>query len=61
MMKNKKIVIQVHEQDGATTEVEIDKHFLDFYKKETGRNKISARALSKFIDHLVELHSSSKV
>lgn len=57
MPKLKKVIIQVHEQDGSTTEVEIDKQFIEFYRKETGRNNISARALSKFIDHLVELHN----
>ena len=59
MIKEKKVLIQVHEQDGSITTIEIDKQFLTFYKKETGRSNISAKALSKFIDHLVELHRSA--
>lgn len=56
MNKIKKIIIQVKEHDGSTTEVEVNKSFIDFYKKETGRSKISAKSLSSFINHLIELH-----
>jgi len=56
MRKSKKVVIQVREDDGTVVEVEVEKPFLDFYKKETGRSKISANALSNFINNLVKLH-----
>lgn len=56
MKKSKKVVIQVREDDGNIVEVDVEKPFLDFYKKETGRSKISASALSKFINNLVKLH-----
>lgn len=58
MRKSKKVVIQVREHDGSVVEVEINQHFIDFYKSETGRSKVSAKSLSKFINHLVDLHRS---
>jgi len=57
MRKSKKVVIQVREHDGSVVEVEINQGFIDFYKQETGRSKISAKQLSNFINHLIELHS----
>ena len=57
MKKSKKVVIQVREDDGSIIEIEVEKPFLDFYKKETGRNKISISALSNFINNLVKRHS----
>ena len=56
MKKSKKVVIQIREHDGTIVEIEIEKPFLDFYKKETGRSKISAKSLSTFINHLMEIH-----
>ena len=56
MRKSKKVVIQVREDDGTIIDVEVEKPFLDFYKKETGRSKISANALSKFINNLIKFH-----
>jgi hypothetical protein len=58
MSKLKRVIIQVREYDGTVVEVEIDNNFINFYKKETGRSKISAKSLSKFINHLVESHIS---
>jgi len=56
MKKSKKVVIQVREDDGTIIDVEVEKPFLDFYKKETGRSKISISSLSKFINNLIKFH-----
>ena len=55
-MKSKKVVIQVRDNDGAITEVEIDGKFIEFYKKETNHSKVSIKGLSKFLNHLITLH-----
>lgn len=57
MRKSKKVVIQIRENDETVIEVEIEKPFIDFYKKETGRSKVSAKSLSKFINNLVKIHT----
>jgi len=58
MLKLKTVVIQVRENDGTVVEVEVNKSFIDFYKKETNRSKVSAKSLSNFINNLVEIHNS---
>ena len=58
MPKLKTVKIQVRENDDTIVEVVVNKNFIEFYKKETGRSKISSDALSKFINHLVEIHGS---
>lgn len=58
MRKSKNVVIQVREYDGTIIEIEVEKPFLDFYKKETGRSKISVKALSTFINNLIQIHSA---
>jgi hypothetical protein len=58
MSKSKQVIIQVRENDGTIIEVEICSSIIDFYKKETGRSTVSAKSLSKFINHLVESHIS---
>jgi len=57
MRKTKKVVVQVHESDGSVSEVEVTSQFIEMYQKETGRKRVSAKSLSKFIDNLVKLHS----
>lgn len=58
MKKNKKRIVEVMENDMTTIKIEVDQHFLEFYKKETGRTHITQKGLSKFINRLVELHKS---
>ena len=57
MKKSKKLIIQVREDDGTVSDIPIDNQFIEFYKKETGKKKATARGLSKFINHLIDLHN----
>jgi hypothetical protein len=57
-MKPKKVIVKVRENETSVVEVEVDDHFIEFYKKETGRSKVTQKGLSKFLNHLVEIHSS---
>ena len=57
MPKSKQLIIQVRENDGTIIEIEICSNIIDFYKKETGRSKVSTKSLSKFINHLIESHN----
>ena len=57
MMKSKKRIIQIREDDVTVIEVEIEKPFIDFYKKETGRSRVTERGLSDFINNMIKLHT----
>lgn len=48
--------IKIHDEDMSIVEVEIDNHFLEFYKKETGRVHITEKGLSNFIENLVRIY-----
>jgi hypothetical protein len=52
----KKRIVKVQEDETTIVELELAQHFLEFYKKETGHSKITQKGLSKFVNHLVELH-----
>ena len=54
----KKRIIKIREDDVTVVEIEIDKPFIEFYKKETGRSCVSEKGLSKFINNLIQLHKS---
>jgi hypothetical protein len=41
----------------TVVEVEVENKFIEFYKKETGHSHVTKKGLSKFLNHLVELHS----
>jgi hypothetical protein len=56
MPKSKQVIIQVRKNDGSIIEVKIINNFINFYEKETGRSKVSAKSLSKFINHLIQSH-----
>ena len=58
MRKSKKRVVEVREDDVTVVQIEIDKPFIEFYKKETGRSRVSQKGLSHFIQHLVDAHKS---
>lgn len=40
----------------SVIQIEIDKPLIDFYKKETGRSRVTQKGLSNFINHLVDSH-----
>ena len=61
MRKSKKLpkkIVKVREDDVTVVEVEIDPAFITFYKKETGRNRITDKGLSEFVQHLVDSHKT---
>ena len=50
MRKKKRCkIVTVREDDVTVVEVEIDQSFIERYKKETGRNRITDKGLSSFI------------
>jgi hypothetical protein len=56
MRKSKKRIVDVREDEVTVIQIEVDRHFIDFYKKETGRSRVSSKGLSQFIQNLVEIH-----
>ena len=50
-MRVKKHVVKVQE-DEQEVRLEVDKNFIDFYKKETGHQRVTDSGLSKFIQRL---------
>lgn len=55
-MRTKKFIVQIRNGDNDAIDIEIDQKFIDFYKKETCRNKVTLKGISKFLNHLIELH-----
>jgi len=55
MRKPAKKIVEVKE-DNAIVKVEIEKPYIDFYKKETGHSHVSQKGLSNFIQRLVDSH-----
>jgi hypothetical protein len=53
--KRAKPIIEIRKDEVTVEQVEIEKSFIDFYKKETGRSRVTKRGLSKFLNHLLEL------
>lgn len=58
MKTSKKRVIDVREDDVTVVQIEVEKPLIDFYKKETGRSRVTQKGLSQFIQHLVDSHRS---
>jgi len=56
MKKSPKKIIDVKEDGSTTIQLELENSFLEFYKKETGHQHVTVKGLSKFINHLIELH-----
>jgi hypothetical protein len=50
-MRLKKHVIKIQE-DEQVVQLELDNSFVDFYKKETGHQRVTDSGLSKFIERL---------
>ena len=61
MRKSKKMpkkIVKVREDDVTVVEIEVDKPLIEFYKKETGRSRITKKGLSDFVNHLIKIHKS---
>jgi hypothetical protein len=56
MKTSKKRVVEIREDDVTVVEIEVEKPLIDFYKKETGRSRVTQKGLSAFINHLVDSH-----
>jgi hypothetical protein len=53
MKSSIKRIVEIKE-DGATIQIEIEKSIIDFYQKETGRKRITAKGLSQFFNRLIQ-------
>jgi hypothetical protein len=49
----KKRTIDVREDDVTVIQIEADKPLIEFYKKETGRSRVSVKGLSDFCSNLI--------
>lgn len=58
MRKSKQRVVEVREDDVTVIQIEVSDTFIEFYKKETGHRHVTQKGLSKFLNHLVEIHRS---
>jgi hypothetical protein len=56
MRKAKNKIVDVTEDDATTIQIEIDQSFIDFYKKETGRSRVTQKGLSDFCSNLVKIY-----
>jgi len=56
MRASKKRIVDVREDEVTVIQIEVDKPLIDFYKKETGRSRVTQKGLSQFINHLVDSH-----
>ncbi len=56
MKKSKNRVVEIREDDVTVVQIEVDKPFVEFYKKETGRSRVTQKGLSQFIQHLIDSH-----
>jgi hypothetical protein len=52
-----KMIIEVKEHDQTTVELEVTNSIIDFYKKETGRNRVTTKGLSQFLNRLIEFYN----
>lgn len=57
MRTSKKRIVEVREDEVTVVQIEVDKSLIDFYKKETGRSRVTQKGLSDFINHLVEINT----
>jgi len=54
MKKSTKRIIEVREDDMTVVQIEVEKSIVDFYKKETGRKRVTAKGLSQFFNRLIQ-------
>ena len=59
MKKSKKKIVEVKEDDVTVVRIEIDKPFIEFYKKETGRSYVTQKGLSDFVNNLVKIYNKT--
>ncbi len=50
----KKRTIEIRENDDSIIQIEIEKSIIDFYKKETGRKRVTAKGLSQYFNRLIQ-------
>ncbi len=53
MKKSTKRIIEIRNEDMTVIEIEVEKATVDFYKKETGRKRVTAKGLSDFFNRLI--------
>jgi len=53
MKKSTNRIIEILNDDMTIVKVEIGKSIVDFYKKETGRKRVTAKGLSQFFNRLI--------
>lgn len=56
MRKSPTKIADVREDGFNPIEVEVDERFIDFYKKETGRKRVTRKGLSDFINNLLTVY-----
>lgn len=44
------------EEDGEVINVELDRQFIAFYKKETGHSTVTKQGVAKFVKRLIEVY-----
>lgn len=44
------------EEDGQLIDIELDAHFLNFYKKETGHANVTKKGVTKFLKRLIKIY-----
>jgi hypothetical protein len=53
MKKTTNRIIEIWNDDMTVVQIEIEKSIVDFYKKETGRKRVTAKGLSQFFNRLI--------
>jgi len=53
MKKYTNRIIEIRNGDMTVIQIEIEKSIVDFYKKETGRKRVTAKGLSQFFNRLI--------
>jgi len=53
MKRATKKIIEIQGED-SVIQIEIEKSIIDFYKKETGRNRVTTKGLSQFFNRLIK-------
>jgi predicted transcriptional regulator len=56
IVKNKEIKIEVKRDENAVDEFIADEKLINFYKKETGKIRVTKKGLNKFVNNLFRYH-----
>jgi hypothetical protein len=54
MKQSTKKIIEIQNDDVGVIQIEAEKSMMDFYKKETGRKRVTAKGLSQFFNSLFQ-------